>query len=145
MDLIPAEFIKVCKPELVPLIKDELNYMIINRDFPGLWAERLRSPVFKSGLVKDTNNYREITVLSVFAKIFETAVNNRMRFGWAAYNTGDKYNGGFIKGSMASDNLFIIKGLVHRQMILGKPPYLCVVDFAKALVLVNRDILLLNW
>ena len=113
IDLIPAEFIKVCKPELVPLITDALNYIISNRDYPDLWAEGLRSPVFKSGLIKDTNNYRGITMLSVFTKIFETAVNNRMSFVSAAYNTGDKYNGGFTKGSRTSDKLFILQGLVE--------------------------------
>ena len=123
-NLIPAEFIKVCKPELVPLITDALNYIIGNRDFPDLWTEGLRSPVFKSGLAEDTYNYRGITVLSVFTKIFETAVNNRMSFVSAAYNTGHKYNGGFTKGSRTSDNLFILQRLVQGQMILGKPLYL---------------------
>ena len=80
-------------------------------------------------------------MLSVFTKLFETTVNNRMSFVSAAYNTGDKYNGGFTKGSRTSDILFILQGLVERQMIIGKPLYLCMVDFSKAFDLVNRNIL----
>ena len=126
IDLIPGEFIKIRKLELVPLITGALNYIISNRDYPDWWAEGLRSPVFKSDLIKDTNNYRGIIVLSVFTKIFETAVNNRMRFVSGAYNTGDKYNGGFTKGSRTSDNLFILQlqRFVERQIIIEKPLYL---------------------
>ena len=62
-----------------------------------------------------------------------------MSFVSAAYNTGDKYNRGFTKGSRTSDNLFILQGLVQRQLILGKPLYLCMVDFSKAFDLVNRN------
>ena len=80
-------------------------------------------------------------MLSVFTKIFETTVNNRMSFVSVAYSTGDKYNGGFTKGSRTSDNLLILQGLVERQMILGKPLYLCMVDFSDAFDLVNKNIL----
>ena len=82
-------------------------------------------------------------MLSVFTKIFETAVNNRMRFVSGAYNTGDKYNGGFTKGSRTSDNLFILQlqRFVERQIIIEKPLYLCMVDFSKDFDLVNRNIL----
>ena len=77
-DLLPAEFIKACKAELLPLIIKALNYIINNRDFPDILAEGLRSSVFKTGDINNRNNYRGITVLSVFTKNFETAVNNRL-------------------------------------------------------------------
>ena len=69
-DMIPAELIKHCKLELLPLITNLLNYIVDKRDFPDIWAEGLRSPVYKCGTISDTNNYRGITVLSVFTKIF---------------------------------------------------------------------------
>ena len=141
IDLLPAEFIKGCKAELLPSVTDVLNYIINNGDFPDIWAEGLRSPVFKTGEITNRNNYRGITVLSVFTQIFETAVNNRLNFVATAYDCGDQFNGGFTKGSMTSDNIFILQGLVEIQMIVGKPLYLCMVDFSKAFDLVNRDIL----
>ena len=42
---------------------------------------------------------------------------------------------------VTSDNIFILQGLIERQMTLGKPLYLCMVDFSKAFDLVNRNIL----
>ena len=138
VDLLPAEFIKGCKAELLPLVTDVLNYIINNGDFIHIWAEGLRSPVFKTGEITNRNNYRGITVLSVFTKIFETAVNNRLNFVATAYDCGDRFNGGFTKRSMTNDNIFILQGLIERQTILGK------VDFSKAFDLVNRYILLLS-
>lgn len=56
-------------------------------------------------------------------------------------NKVDKYNGGFLNGSRTSDNLFILNGLIHRQLILGRSLFVCFVDFSKAFDLVNRHIL----
>ena len=67
-DLIPAKLIKNCKLELLPVLTSLLNYIIDMRDFPEAWVEGLRSPIYKSGAINDRNNYRGITVLSVFTK-----------------------------------------------------------------------------
>ena len=141
MDSIPSEFLKLCKQELVELITTVMNYIIECRSFPDLWAEGLYTPVFKNGRLDDTNNYRGITVLSVFAKIFETAVKNRMVFVSEAFQDTGEANGGFLKGSRTTDNIFILLGLIQRQLFLGKSLYLCMVDFSKAFDLVNRHIL----
>ena len=85
--------------------------------------------------------YIFIPVLSVFTKIFEMAVNNRLNFVSTAYDTADRFNGGFTQGSRTSDNIFILQGLIERQNILGKPIFMCMVDFSKAFDLVNRNIL----
>ena len=45
-DMIPAELIKHCKLELLPLITNLLNYIVDKRDFPDIWAKGLRSPVY---------------------------------------------------------------------------------------------------
>ena len=46
-----------------------------------------------------------------------------------------------MKGCRTADNLFIIKGLIQRQLLMGKSLVLCFIDFSKAFDLVNRDIL----
>ena len=131
IDLLPAEFIKGCKAKPLPLVTDVLYYIINNGDVPDIWPEGLRSPVFKTGEITNKNDYQGITVLSVFTKIFEISVNNRLNFIATAYDCGDRFNGGFTKGSMTSDNIFILQGLIERQMILGKPLYLCMVVFQR--------------
>ena len=91
-------------------------------------------------LSSHTDNYRGITVLSVFAKIFETVVNYRIIFASKAFRRDDESNGGFLKGSRITENIFPVLGLVQRQLFSGKPLFICMVDFSKAFDLVNRHI-----
>ena len=86
-------------------------------------------------------NYRGITILSIFGKIFEILVHNRLVFLNEAFGKIDEFNGGFLKGSRTADNVFILNGLIQKQMAMGKPLYVCFVDFSMAFDLVNRHIL----
>ena len=141
IDGIPVEIIKYCQMESIDLITDIFNYIVENRDFPDIWSEGLRSAIFKSGSKHYVDNYRGITSWCIFAKLFETAVNNRLRLANEAFERKDVFNGGFQNGGRTTDNIFILNGLVQRQLSLGKSLYLCYVDFRKAFDLVNRNLL----
>ena len=141
VDAIPAEMIKFCRDKLIPDLHLIFNYMLEKREFPKVWAEGLKSAIYKAGLRNVPSNYRGITVLGIFAKIFEILVNNRFEFVNEAFNKVDPNNGGFLKGKRTTDNIFILNGLVQRQLNLNKALYVCFVDFSKAFDLVNRDIL----
>ena len=80
-------------------------------------------------------------MLPVFEKIFEITVQKRLEFVSEAFNRNDRYNGGFLKGSRTSDNVFILNGLVQRQLTLGQPLIVCYIDFPHAFDRVNRNIL----
>ena len=110
--------------------------MIENKDFPDIWAEGLCSALFKSGSRLWVDNYRDITILGVF----EIAVNNCLCFVNDAFEKNDVYNGGLQRGSRNSVNIFILNGLVQRQLSIGNSQYLCYVDFSKAFDMINRHI-----
>ena len=131
-DNIPAEFIKYCKEILLQDLTIIYNYIIESRDFPDIWAEGLRSVIFKAGQKNLVKNYRGITVLSIFAKIFEILVHFRMTFLNEAFCKVDEFNGGFLRGCRTTDNIFVLNGLVQRQIAMGKPLYICYVDFSMA-------------
>ena len=118
-----------------------LNYIIENRDFPELWAGGIRSAVFKSGKHNIVDNFRGITILPIMEKIFEAIVYKCLTFVNEAFDEIDKYNNGFLGGNRTSDNLFILNGLVERQLSLGKELYVCYIDFSKAFDKINRSIL----
>ena len=109
--------------------------------YPDMWAEGIRTPVPKVCGSKKTNDYRGITVQPIMGKLFEEIVKVRLNFVNEAYERVDKYNGGFLKGSRTSDNMFILEGLVQRQLSIGKNVYVCFIDFSKAFDMVNRNIL----
>ena len=97
--------------------------------------------MFKNGGKSHVDNYRGITVLPIFEKIFEISVHNRLQFINEAFCKVDESNGGFLKGRSTSDNIFILNGLIQKQLLLGKQLYVCFVDFSKAFDRVNRHIL----
>ena len=102
-----------------------LKYITRMRDFPKLWTEGLRSAVFKSGFRLNAGNYRGITILPIIEKIFEIVVYNRLSFANKALDKEDKYNGGFRAGCRTSDDIFILHGLIQRQLWTTGQTLLC--------------------
>ena len=141
IDLIPAEFVKYCKDILVDDLCKLYNYILGKREFPDAWAEGLRTAVYKAGYRLDPNNYRGITVLPIFAKIFEIAFHDRLQLVCEAFGLQDEYNGGFVKGNMTADNMFILNSLIQRQILKGDSLIVCFVDFSKAFDVISRNIL----
>ena len=109
------------------------NHVIEKRNFPEIWAEGLMSGVFKSGKRNLLGNYPRITILPAIEKIFEGAVYKRLSFANEALGTIGKFNGGYIAGSRTSDNIFILYGLIQRQLLLGQSFLYASLTFRKLL------------
>ena len=123
-------------------IADVFNYIIEKREFPDLWTEGVSSAVHKGGTEKLVDIYRGITILPVMEKVFEISVYIRMSFLNEASDKCEKSNEGYMKDARTADNLFILNGLIQRQLTLGKSLFVCFVDFSKAFYKVNRSKLL---
>ena len=141
LDGIPSELFKAGKYKLVTILTIMYNYFLEFREFPRSWSEGLRIALFKSGDRLDPACQRGITIWPNVEKIFEICFNNRFDFINEAFDKIDQQNGGFLKGSRTSDNIFIVQGLIQRQLSLGQPLIICFVDFSKAFDLVNRNLL----
>ena len=74
VDSIPAELIKYNCESLINEITLLFNYILESRQFPESWCEGIRNPIFKSVKKSSPSNYRGITILPVFEKIFEICV-----------------------------------------------------------------------
>ena len=140
-DMIPPEFVKCLKMNIKDDITNLFNHIITKGKFPRDWAEGLKSTIYKQGDKSDANNYRGINVPKIFEKLFEILIYNRLQFINEAFGHIDEFNGGFLSGRRTSDNIFILNGLIQKQLLLGKPLFVCFVDFSKAFDLINRHIL----
>ena len=141
IDCTPSEFFKHCREVLSDDITQMLNYIIEHRDFPETWTEGLCSTIFKSGAKLETVNYRSITVLPIFEKVFEIAVQKRLESVSEAFTKTDRFYGGFLKGSRTTDNLLVLNGLIERQISNGQCLIVCHVDFTQVFDRVNRNII----
>ena len=75
------ESIQVIGPALTSLF----NHILNTGNFPSNWSKGLIVPVYKKGDASDTNNYRGITLISCFAKLFTNIINDRLQ-KWAIDN-----------------------------------------------------------
>ena len=77
-DKIPTMLIKdaadlICKPLTVVL-----NSSLRKGIFPDVWKLARVTPIFKSGSKSEANNYRPISVISVFSRILERIVHDQV-------------------------------------------------------------------
>ena len=82
---------KACGPDKIPttLVKDAANFIsypltliynssIKNGIFPDLWKIARVAAIFKSGKRCNSNNYRPISVLSIFSRVLEKIVHDQL-------------------------------------------------------------------
>ena len=97
-------------------------------------------PVPKKGNPNDVNNYRGISLTSIFSKIFSSKLNKRLST-WA--NDNDLLNNfqyGFRKNRSTIDCIFVLNCIIDKVVNNEKGKlYCCSVDFKKAFDLVYRN------
>ena len=137
--LLPEMFIE-CKAFLSPLLCKLFNYIYTNSLYPASWTKGVIVPVPKKGDLSDVNNYRGITLTSIFSKIFSILLDNRLR-KWAENNNvlhDCQY--GFRKQRSTVDCIFILSCIIDKAVKREKRKLYCsFVDFKKAFDLVYRN------
>ena len=136
LDGIPVEFIKSTIDTIKPILETIFNYILTKEVYPQSWAHGLRVAI-----PKGEDDIRPITIEPIFAKILETIFDNRINFINDAFDKTDKFNGGFLKGSMTQDNLLVVTSCIQKQLSLSKNLFIAFVDFKKAFNYVNHNIL----
>ena len=142
VDFLTPKLIKNFSKELsIPLSK------LINFSFEsGIYPDELKtgkiSPIFKSGDKSDPNNYRPITILPVFSKIYERVMYNRIIQFLFQNNVINMNQHGFLKNKNTITAIFefiekILKGLDEREAVLA-----LFVDLSKAFDCVDHELLL---
>ena len=76
---IPVVVLKNCEPELFYILAELFNKCLKECCFPYCWKVSSVIPVFKNvGGRSTAKNYHPVSLLSVFSKVFEKLVNNRI-------------------------------------------------------------------
>ena len=134
---IPVKLLKLI-PDLiiVPLCK-LINLSFISGSFPDPLIIVKVIPIHKNGTTQDMNNYRPISLLSIFDKIMEKIKQEDNNI---LYNK----QFGFRKNNSTMDALIKITEKIKES--IGKGKYGCgiFIDLRKAFGTVNHDILLLK-
>ena len=145
----------ICNEMIVPLIDHHpkliltlFNKILKSGEVIPNWITGLIVPIHRDGSKMDPGNYRGITLMSCFGKLFLSILNARL-MAYAIENNILSINQlGFVPGNRTSDAHIIINNLINKMCHKnGKKIFSCFVDFRKAFDLVPnpRDILLQNY
>ena len=78
-DCIPVVVLKNCEPDISYIPAELFNKGLNESCFPDCWKVSSVVHVFKNVRKRSTvKNYRPVSILSVFSKVFEKLVNNRI-------------------------------------------------------------------
>ena len=133
------EFFIYGKDVLTPYLHTLFNKVFILGCFPSSWSEGYVIPLHKKGSLNDVNNYRGITLLSTFGKLFTKILNNRLTEWAERYYLYIEAQAGFRSEMSTVDNLFVLHGLLTHVINKSKQLYCAFIDFTKAFDYIVRD------
>ena len=109
----------------------------------GIWGGEtigVIKPLLESnGNVSDPENYRGITLLSCFGKLFINVINCRLTDFLNTFNAIGTEQAGFKAGHSTVDHMFVLKSSVDIYLSRNWRLYCCFVDYRKAFDTVNRS------
>ena len=141
-DFIPASISKQCLKQYIK----PLTYLINSSFESGTFPEELKLvkviPIFKSGDKQDISNYRPISILSFFSKVFEKTMYDHLINFIDANKILYKYQFRFRKSHSTNHAIISLAETVSNAMGSGKISIGVFLDLRKAFDTVDHCILL---
>lgn len=135
-DGIPAIFIKTCSKELCEPLHILFCKSLQSGTFPTLWKIAHVVPIYKSGDKNQCQNYRPISLLSCFAKIFESIVYDTLYNHFKPYLHPQQH--GFVSHRSTTSNLLEYKNFLCSAFARNVQVDSVYTDFSKAFDKVNH-------
>ena len=141
-DLILNEFLKSSKSKMLTAFTKLFNIVFNSGHVPDDWSQGIISPIYKNkGDRASPDNYRGITILSCFGKLFTAVLNNRLNKYLEDMNVLAEEQAGFRKGYGTTDHIFNLKCLIDLYLFRGRKLFCAFIDYKKAFDSVNRTYL----
>lgn len=143
LDGITTEVIKSCHIYIVEPLIHIINLIFLHGEVPNHFKTSIITPIFKSGNKNYIKNYRPISLISMFAKIFEKCLKKRLYDYLVASNilNGSQY--GFKQGVSTTDAMFELIDNIKRSLDNKNRCIGVFLDLAKAFDTVPHEKLLM--
>lgn len=139
-DDIPSLLISKCSSALAFPLTIIYNKSLSSGTFPSKWKIAKIVPVYKSDSKENIVNYRPISILSTFAKIFESLVCPHIQKHLKLYLSDDQH--GFVAHRSTSTNLVLYTELLTDTIDSGQQADVIYTDFSKAFDKVSHSMLI---
>ena len=113
-DDIINEHIKYTSNIMLPIYVSFFNIVFDSGIIPESWLAGIIRPIYKNnGDPKCPENYRPITILSCFGKLFTAVLNLRLNNFLQYHNVLEENQAGFRSGYSTADHVFTLHALTE--------------------------------
>ena len=120
-DMILNEFLKYGAVKLLPVYVKIFNIIFESGIVPDSWSQGFICPIYKNkGDPASADNYRGITILSCYGKLFTCILNNRLFNYLECLGLLCEEQAGFRKGYGTVDHIFNLKCLIDMYLFRRK-------------------------
>jgi hypothetical protein len=141
-DQIINEFLKASPEKLSPILAKLFNIILLSGKVPTEWTIGEIIPIYKNKGSRDVaGNYRGITILSCFGKLFTSVVNNRLTEFLDSKSGIGTEQAGFRSGFSTMDHIFTVYSIIDYFLSQKQRLYCLFIDYEKAFDKINRTFL----
>lgn len=139
-DQIPSFLIKDCVNVFTVPLLTLFNIALRTSTFPECWKLAKVCPIYKCGNRADIGNYRGISILPNFAKVFEAAVYATIYSG--VKNSISNHQHGFMEKRSTSTNLACLTQFITESLDNRGQVDVVYTDFSKAFDRIDHNLLI---
>lgn len=142
VDDVPCSLVKYVSIYIMEPLVYVINRCLSEGIFPSNLKLNKIIPCHKRGDVHDVANYRPISLPSVFAKIFEKVINNRLINYLIKYNLISSTHFGFVAGRSTSDAICHAITEIYNKLDRGDVVAGIFFDLSRAFDMVDHSVLI---
>ena len=141
-DEVPISLIKEIITVIMPIIIHIFNCSLAIGVFPDQLKIAKVLPLHKTGDTRYANNFRQISNLLCFSKLFEKIIYNKLTDYLDRNNIISKCQFGFKANSSTSDAITHLTNHIYKEFDKQNYTLAICIDFSKAFDTINHEILL---
>jgi len=142
-DGITINVVKQIKESISDILAHIFNKILLEGIIPDSFKSAIVTPIYKNGNTKLINNYRPISLLNIFSKIFEWAIKTRLLDYLEENNILPKSQYGFRKNLGTEDALARLSMDIYSNLNNNKKTLGIFLDFSKAFDSISHKSLIL--
>lgn len=138
-DEITAECLKEIANEIATPLCYLINNIIYKGVYPSCYKLSIVIPLHKKGRKTEVSNYRPISLIPNFAKIFEKILKTRITSYLNKYNLISEHQFGFRDGRSTQDAISFLTSKIYKSLDANKKSLCIFLDVAKAFDTVSHS------